>query len=230
MSQTYAEFKTWLQTFLWKSNDTVVANNLDNLITMANAEMERDLDIHERTRTETVTVTTNDFVPFVAGLTEFDSIISIVDTDKSKGDGKPFRAVPLSTIYQLRTNYAGIYYPYYAPDNLTNDAASASTYYIRFPDNWSATATGSINLTFRKAIPDYATDNISWVEHQYLDYYTYTVLSHAAPFLREDDRVPLWIKMKTDALNSILEDDKHRKSLGGSPLKMLPHTTVPSGG
>ncbi len=233
MAQDYATFKTWLQTFLWKSNDTVVANNLDNLIKMANSEMRRKLDINERKQSQQVTMTGNNFSGNLLDVNTYDTIHSVIDLNppSGSGDAVTFTAKPLSYIYELRAKYAGKWYPYYATESYTDDTADPNSripeFFIRFPDNYSFNAQGTLQIVWRRGIPDYQVLDYSWVEDKFLDYYTYTVLAHSAPFLKQDERIPVWKEMRDDALASILEDDKHNIELGGSPIGMLPHRTVP---
>jgi len=57
----YSEFKTYLSTFLWKQNDTDLANNLDSLIRMADGELNRVLDIQRRQKTLLIAPTTENY-------------------------------------------------------------------------------------------------------------------------------------------------------------------------
>jgi hypothetical protein len=69
-------------------------------------------------------------------------------------------------------------------------------------------STSSINLVldYHREIPDYKAVDASWVEDEYFDLYLYTVCKHAAPYLREDVRLPTWLGLQVDALDSANEE------------------------
>lgn len=215
----YSTFKSFLTTHLWKTNDTVLSNNLDNLILMANAELNRELNIQRREVTTTIAPEQEDFsLP-----SDFYQIMSLSNQEPTRQTRSgEFQNTTLQHIYDLRARTDSDYIePYY----YVQRAKDANTLYLVGP--FSSSNPGSLMLQYRTAIPDYATTDSSWVADDYLDLYTYTVLSHCAPFLREDERVALWAQYKTAALASALDEDKRQVRFGGSPLHMKPHRAVP---
>lgn len=215
----YAAFKAYLATFLWKDNDTVLVNNLDNLILMAHHELNRKLDIQRREISTTIAPESEDY----ALPTDFQQVISLTNLQPTRQRrGGTFALTNKSEIADLRARTDSQYIePYY----YVQKAASTKTLYLVGP--FSAENPGSFDLTYRSAVPDYATEDASWLADDYLDLYTYTVLSHCAPFLREDERIPVWKGEKQDALLSTLDEDKRQVRYGGSPLRMKPHRHVP---
>jgi hypothetical protein len=210
----YAAFKSYLATFLWKDNDSVLIANLDNLIKMAHAELGRKLDIQAREVSITIAPTSEDYVLPA----DFGQMISLTDNGHRVGlMGVASKAV----IMELRKT--------------TQSRGVARSYYVQKGDtptlflvgNFSVSEPGSFDLTYRTAIPDFAVTDESWLADDYLDLYTYTVLSHSATFLREDERLETWLNLKMDALMSALDEDKRHVRFGGSPLEMRPHHHVP---
>jgi len=212
----YATFKTYLRTFLWKQNDTDLANNLDSLIVMANAELSRKLDLKQREESLTIAPTDQDFVlP-----SNFRQMISLT------GLQSPMRGTMSNTtatdIYSKRatghSDRGALLY------HVAQDGANKV---LRLVGPFSVSNPGSFGLVFRASIPDFAVTDTSWLADNYLDLYVYTVLSHTAPFLREDERIPVWMEAKADAIGSAIMEDKHHVDFGGSPLQMRPHRQVP---
>lgn len=216
----YSTFKSYLQTFLWKDNDTVLSNNLDNLILMANSELNRKLDIQRREVSTTIAPEQEDYsLP-----SDFGQILSISNLEPSRQRYRAdeMRLTTKSDIMEIRSVTESAYIE---PVYYVQKAASVNTLFLVGP--FSASAPGSFDLTYRTDVPDYATADTSWLADDYLDLYVYTVLKHTAPFLREDERVPVWKAYQQEALDAALDEDKRLIRFGGSPLKMKPHRYVP---
>lgn len=210
----YQGFKDHLAVFLWKQNDTVLVAALDSLIVMANHELARTLDLQRRSpNVRFTTLTATSALP-----ADFRSVKSL--TPVSYG-GQPMAQTVLSTIFAMRNDPAASVakYPVYA---IGKDAGSSMLYLPTPPS-----VGGEFNLHYRTAIPDFAVTDESWICDDFLDLYTYTVLAHTAPFLREDDRLQLWGALKMEALGTALDEDKRMIEFGGSPLSMRPHHYVP---
>lgn len=224
----YTDFKTYLRTFLWKQNDADLAASLDNLILMGEGELNRRLDVTRRNVTVLITPTTQDYeLP-----ANFRNIISVnnLSTD-SKGD---FSQTTLMDLYKMRQEYASNHImPVYAIDQ-GDDATSSSgdgtsaPAILRLVGPFSVSTPGNLVLVYRANVPRFALlSKESWLVTNYLDLYVYTVLSHTAPFLREDERVSLWMAYKESAITTAIEEDRHNIAFGGSPLQMKPHRRVP---
>lgn len=212
----YAAFKSYMATFLWRSNDLDLVANLDSLIVMANHELNRVLDLQRRTVLTPFAVTSNS-MPLPA---DFRSIKFVAPTGVYQS--KPLTMSTLSNVVALRNfpNATLKALPVYA----LSKSGGVTTLELPLP---AGVLSDLLTLNYRTAVPDFAATNESWVCDDFLDLYVYTTLSHAAPFLREDDRIQIWDGMKNAALVSALDEDKSMIEFGGSPLEMKPHHFVP---
>jgi hypothetical protein len=210
----YAGFKTFISTFLWKQNDSVLIDNLDNLILLANADLERELRLSHRNVSEVVSVSSTTFL--TSALTSpLRTIKSIVLNDPTRIIGRnPMSAATVATVRskQIIPLSGGIYDTYAM---LNKDT-------ILFAGNISADLPADMAITYRKGIPDFADADTSWVADEYFDVYLYGVLMHTAPFLREDERVGLWQSLYKAALTSANDESLWEVEYGGSPLHVTP--------
>jgi len=219
MAQTYSEFKTYLIDMLWRTNDTVLANNLDKLIRMADAELNRKLDIQRREVSALIAPETEDYsLP-----ADFYQMISLTNRQPSRQVGAgPMMSSTLTMIYQMRDQTDSTFIaPYYTVER----GATTNTLYLIGP--FSADNPGSLSLQYRTTVPDFATTDASWLEADYLDLYVYAVFKHCAIFLREDARIQQYAALMQDALDSATDEDKRKVQFGGSPLHMASHRAVP---
>jgi len=210
----YAGFKTFISTFLWKQNDSVLIDNLDNLILLANADLERELRLSHRNVSEVVSVSSTTFL--TSALTSpLRTIKSIVLNDPTRIIGRnPMSAATVATVRskQIIPLPGGIYDTY----------AMLSKDTILFAGNISADLPADMAITYRKGIPNFADADASWVADEYFDVYLYGVLMHTAPFLREDERVGLWQSLYKAALTSANDESLWEVEYGGSPLHVTP--------
>jgi len=220
MAKTYAQFKTFIQASLWRANDTALSNNLDTIIQMADNELNKKLDIQRREVSLTIAPEAEDYtLP-----SDFYQMISLTNLQPTRQlrQGVQMSSTTKGAIDAMRAETESSYiYPYY----YTQRRSDASTLYLVGP--FSAAEPGSLELNYRTAVPDYETDDASWLEDEYLDLYLYAVLKHAAIFVREDERIQLYGGLMQDALASALDEDKRLVRFGGSPLHMQPNRTVP---
>lgn len=213
----YAAFKAFLATFLWKQNDTDLIANLDSLILMANGELNRVLNIQRRDVTLLFQPASQDYPLPV----DFRHIVSVNNANIDSVSG--FAQTTELDIYRKRQQSQSMcVLPYYAV------AQAVSNKVLRLVAPFTALLPGNMVMVYRANVPDYATTDTSWLAEDFLDLYTYTVLSHTAPFLREDERIGLWDKYKTDGINTAMHEDAHGVKFGGSPLHMQPVHRVPS--
>lgn len=222
MPMTYAEFKTYLSTFLWRDNDTVLSNNLDKLIRMADAELNRKLNIQRREVTVSITVTGEDHsLP-----SDFYQVISLSNLDTARQ--RKFGSMAASTFQHIMELREATNSTYIEPFYYAQRAASANTLFLVGP--FSVTSSSTMQLQYRTAVPDYSTDDASWIEADYLDLYVYTVLFHAAVFTREEESIAFYKQLKDDAMLEALDEDARHVRFGGSPLHMKPTRHVPRRG
>lgn len=208
----YVEFKTFLTDTLWRQNDIDLSNNIDTYITLAENELNRTLTIQQREVGVLIAPATEDYVlP-----TDFRQVMSLANMqpERQMGDG-PMMNTTMSNIMKTRadsgsTAIAPLYY--------AQRASAGNTLYLSGP--FSADGVGSLMLQYRSGIPDFATDDTSWLADDYLDLYMYTVFKHVAVFLREDERLQTYAAYAQSALEGILDEDLRQVRFGGSPLKM----------
>jgi hypothetical protein len=220
MAMTYDNFKSFVYDFVWRQNDTDLANNMDNIIRMANAELNRKLDIQAREKA--AILTPNNENPDLPD--DFYQLISLSNLQPERQrKGGEMRLTSKSHIYDLRerTNSMYIEPVYY----VTRGENLGGFLYLVGP--FSASNPGSFNLTYREGVPDYQTTDSSWLEDNYLDLYLYTILKHVGVFLREEERINFYANLMQDALVSALDEDKRKVQFGGSPLNMKPVRHVP---
>lgn len=206
---TYAEFKAFLATFLWKDNDAVLVANLDSLIKMANAELNRTLDIERREVVDVINPTSwNWSLP-----ADFRHMIEF--NDSSVTNGGQWSKASVGIVLQARSRQ--VTRPLYAVNGLM----------LYLTNNHSVLNPGEYTIRYRANVPNFAVTDVSYLADEMLDLYTYTALSHSATFLREDERLATWNTLKTDALATAIREDKSKVAFGASPLHVQPHSLIP---
>jgi hypothetical protein len=198
----YAGFKAFLTTFLWRDGDAVVTSNLDSLIKMANASLNRDLKVEDRATTVDI-VATSPTVPMPADCREIRQL-------SLEGKGQMTYYTPGHFESLDASNAGRVVLPIYTTIG-TN---------IFLTGDVTATTPATLTAVYYANIPDFAATLTSWVADDYLDVYAYSVLKHTAPFLREDERLQVWGSLYDAALNSALAENAARKQAGG-PLRII---------
>lgn len=225
MAKTYAQFKAYVTTYLWRDNDTDLANNLDSLIDQADDELDTMTRTWQRRQKTVVIAPTSEDFSLTANVADFQAVDSLVNNSADTlfaSSVKVMKQLPLVQLYGKRAvNTGQRFMPFYAIDR--NDG----TLFLRLIGPFSVSDPGDMTLVYRIGIPDYAGDDASWMEDEYLNLYLYTVLKHCAMFLREDERVETYAGLQNEAFSKAEEDDKHNLQFGGSPLYMRPHRYVP---
>lgn len=206
---TYDEFKTYLTTFLWKTGDTVLANNLDNLIVMAHSDLNNSLKVQEMD----------------VALSE-----SVTDVDYTlPADYRRIRTVQVTELGELLYVQPALLYTYRDVDASevapVYSLSGSNTLLLAGPISVANPVT--LNITYHSKVPDFATTDTSWLADNYLALYTYAVLRHSAGFLREDERVALWEQQYRAALMQINEDDAFHRARGVANKERLPRQASP---
>jgi hypothetical protein len=196
MALSYSSFKTFLITFLWRDGDTVLIANLDSLIAMANAELNRIFKVEDRAVTVPL-IATSTILPLPADFREMRNL-------SKDGVG------PMTNLSPLQ----------FAREDAANGSRQTLMVFtlanggIKLSGGYSVEAPGDFTLTYYANIPDFKTTDESWMADLYLDVYAYCALKHAAPFLREDDRLMVWDGLYKAALQSALDENAQRKYAG----------------
>lgn len=86
------------------------------------------------------------------------------------------------------------------------------------PDPGAGPYTG--NLSYYARLPSLASNTSNWLLASHPDAYLYGALAQSAPFLRADDRLPMWVQIFGEILNDINASDT---GMGGA-LEVMPNT------
>lgn len=205
----YASFKEYLTTFLWKAGDSILIANLDNLIKMANHELDRVLKVERRHSGAPLTINALDVdVP-----TDYHSIRSL-ECDDTSLNIKRFDYVEPSRLIHMRRQTLNHYWlPYY----------SIRGRKLMFSGPYTDAPT-TVLLEYNTKVPDFFTEDASWVADEYLDIYVYAVLKQSAGFLREDERIATWQQLFADGINTAVDDSEHSQTRAPSAGMPLPRT------
>ena len=199
---TYEEFKTYLAGFLWKTNDLDLKNNLDSLILIATSELDRVLDITRREAFSTYVFPATIVHATVPLPTDFKQMIT------ASNGRYTFKNNSTQQLMRQRISYTGPLKPAYSI------TAENSQFALQLVG--AAQKDDTLDMVYRSKLPDYKADDVSWLADDYLDLLTYTVLKHCAPFLREDERVQTWATLATQAMQTVITEDRHNIAYGGA--------------
>lgn len=199
----YAAFKDHLITFLWKMGDTFLIDRLDSLVTMANHELNRSLKVERRHVLADLTVSAN--------------------PSTLPADFRSMRNLSSPTlgemIYVVPAEYARLQAGGGSSQASFGDRYTTSGKTLRIVGPTTVDTPVDLLLLYYADVPDFVATDDSWVADEYLDIYTYCCLKHSAPFLREDERIPIWSSLFASGLVEAIDDDQDRK-YSGSPLNI----------
>ena len=221
MSMDYTTFKTYFLASIWRTNDTVVSNNLDTIINKAHNELDQKTrDWDRRNITTTIAPETEDY-DLTTNVSDLKKIKSLVNNAAASREPEMKQTSPQDIYIKRQQSQSAYIMPFYALDR------DATKRYLRLIGPFSASSPGDFTLNYHASIPDYAGTDASWLEDEYLNLYEYAVAKHAALFVREDERIKLYKDLFDEAWLTADEDDKHNQQFGGTPLHMKPHRVVP---
>jgi len=195
---TYAQFKDYIARFLWREGDAGFAGDLDNLIKMGEARLNRDLRVQRMSRTQSATIQGGSIqVP--------DDYLEmrVITTDSHPS---PLQYVSPFEMEQIRVTNPSRFQPVYTIAGERFRFAGAS-----------ADEGRTVVLTYYAKVPGFQNLGSSWLAEDHLDLYTYAVLRHTASYLHDDARVALWQNEYAETLASVM-DEETRKRYAGSPL------------
>jgi hypothetical protein len=192
MAFSYSDFKTFLTTFLWRDGDAVLIANLDSLIKMADAELNRIFKVEDRTVTADAEV--------------IDNILT------TPLDYREMRNLSMAGVGSLT---------YASPLEFAREEALSSGHFkpiftvsnnlIRLIGTFSGLTPVAATMVYYANLPDFKATGASWVADNYLDVYTYCALKH--------DRLMVWDGLYKAALQVALDENAQRKYTG-SPQKI----------
>lgn len=196
---TYAEFKDYLITHLWKTGDQVVIDRLDTLIKTAEHELNRVLKIEDRTQ-----------------LSDIEAASNLVELPE---DYREMRVLSNPHHREMKYYIPSKFYAFGDPSNRDYEAYTIVNNCIALGGIVTVDKPLHLTMLYYQKIPDFKTADASWLADDYLDVYTYCVLKHSAPFLREDERLQTWMALYGEALATAMAENDDRK-FAGSPLKI----------
>lgn len=199
---SYSALKTSIATWLRRSDLT---DAIPDFITMAEADMNRRLRCRRMLSRGTLSITSQ----LVSAPTDFIEPRSLRLTDQT-----PAPVVRWVSEQQMDDLLGGQEQTSGVPQHYTLEGAS-----FRFsPDPGVGPYTGS--LSYYAAIPALADSNTSnWVLASHPDAYLYGGLTHSAPYLKTDDRLPMWEAKFGQILSNINGSDT-----GQGALEVMPNT------
>lgn len=198
----YQEFCDFTIIHLWKVGDQVVIDNIDTLVTLAESELNRIFKVEDRAMVVQL--------PMIDNVVPMPPDVRTIRNVHVSNFGDFSYATP-SDFYQQLDAAAQIPLPL----NVYTTVGKQILLSIMADPNVPLTLT----LTYYANIPKFKDMGASWLADEYLDVYLYCVLKHTAPFLREDERIPVWQTMYSDALGSAMAENDENK-YAGSPLAM----------
>lgn len=198
----YAAFKAYIARFVWRNGDTVFEADLDNMINMAHARLNRDLRM-QRMVVVASTDLTADRIALPSDYLEMRTITS--DSPPA-----PMQYVSPYERERIKLANASTFQPIYT-------IMGESIGFVG-PMSPSDNPPRSVILTYYSKIPDFAATDTSWLAGDYLDLYTYAVLRHTPAYLKEDERIALWKNEYDETLGSVMNAEAGRK-YAGSPLR-----------
>lgn len=195
---TYQQFKDYLARFVWRDGDTAFEADLDNLIAMGEARLNRDLRLRIMETTTTVSAT--------------ERLVDLPDDylELRRVSG-PRGALHFVTPQEAASEATGAAFPQLVGTYTIEGRKLA----LHGPQ--SVTEPIGLVLVYYARVPDFKTDDTSWLADLYLDLYTYAVLRHTASYLRDDERVALWQNEYATTLESVMQDELKAR-YAGSPL------------
>lgn len=198
----YTQFKAYLLRFLWREGDTVLDADLDNIILMGHSRLNSDLRVEEMSLTQSATLQAES-IPVPSGYLETRSLYT------PNRQATPLEYVSPHELFmqRVKTN-SQRFLPIYSHTGGT----------LEFCGPMSVENPETLTMTYYREVPDFATDDTSWLESKYLDLYTYACLMHTATYLRDDERLAVWQALYATTLESVLNSAVRRK-YAGSPLK-----------
>jgi hypothetical protein len=198
---TYAGLQTAVATWLKRDNLT---SYIPDLITLAENQIDMDVAVFnqplralEQTQTGTLSGSTLAIPTGYRGMKRF------------------------SISFDSSTN---IVLEYVAPEKAGRYAtASISQFYTTNGDNFEIVpppnSSYSYSLVYLKKLDSIITSSTNWILSNFPNLYLYGALCHAAPFLKDDARIPIWQGMYAQALKALeMANNKDRTS--GSTLRM----------
>lgn len=192
---TYATLKSDISGWLLRDDLT---SAIPSFIRLAEAAIKRDLRIRAMLKTSSLTLT-GQSTPLPSDFLEANRVVLDSTTDQA------IAFMPAEALYS-----SDAYHDSGAPAFFTIEGANIVT----APDGTGE----SLLLNYYRAF-DALTDDAdtNWLLTNAYDVYLYGSLAHASPYIKEDERVGLWVQGYNSAVSALNKSDR-RSTFAGSPL------------
>ena len=132
--------------------------------------------------------------------------------------------LPCSADEVASVSYDGVSLPYLTPDRVDEVDGSTPGYFTIDGDVLKAVPAGTVTIRLKKGLcPLSSSVKSNWVLRDHPDAYLYGALMQAAPFLRDDERIPVWGSLFQAAIDGINRREI-RRSQGGYLQMQAGHT------
>lgn len=106
-----------------------------------------------------------------------------------------------------------------SPDRINEVCRTNPGYYTIDGKTLRVSASGTVTIRLKKTFcPLSSTVACNWLLREHPDVYLYGALMQAAPFLRDDERIPVWSRFFSSAIDSINQREIRRQT--GGVLRM----------
>ncbi len=123
--------------------------------------------------------------------------------------------LPCSADDLLSVTYEGNPLTYLSPDRVGEVVSTNPGYYTIDGQTLRVAPTGTVTVRLTKAFcPLSSSVPYNWLLRSHPDAYLYGALMQAAPFLRDDERIPVWGQFFSSAIDSINQREIKRQ-VGG---------------
>lgn len=209
---TYGDLQTAIGTWLNRTDMTDAITT--DLISLAEARLKRDKRLRQL-----VVATINPAADDYALPDRFAELTSLYYNDSGNGRYGPLRIVDPDQIGEMRAYYGNT-----GPPVAAAVVAVEGANVLRFAPVPSSAVTMKLEYVARLDPIDDTTNTSNSILENHPDIYLYACLVEAAPFLMEDERVPLWEAKLQNALNEY-HRDVQRREFGGH-LVARPSQTI----
>lgn len=115
--------------------------------------------------------------------------------------------------------YNGVPLTYLSPDRIGEIIADRPTHYTIDGNRIKLPSPGTVTIRLTKSFcPLSSNVAFNWLLRDHPDVYLYGALMQAAPFLRDDERIPVWGRFFANAIDSINKREINRQT--GGVLRM----------
>ena len=198
---TYSELQTAAANWLRRDGDTDYVSRVPELISLAEAQFNRDIRHRRMEATTDLTLTAS--VKTVALPTDYvEARAAVLQSD-------PLVVLTYVTPVQLDTNWA-------------SSSTGKPTEYTIVGSNMKVgqapDSAYTVELTYYQKIPALSDSQTSnWLLTNHPDMYLYGTLLQAMPYMSDDERIPVWAAYYERAREGLKNDDA-RSAYNGGPL------------